>query len=190
MVLIPLKKPETDPTENYPKIDAISKKLEGARHVLHYRMGAPYLGNGRIKTPLFTEKMDSNLRKLLEALVLSDEERLSLACQIAEGLSEMHARGIIHNDLETENIFVRKENGKWVAYIGDYDLSYEEKNPADLVDAGSLYFAAPEKYSLTISDQKKGDIFLERSRRASHNSQKEGGQKALLRKLLAIEPEE
>lgn len=46
------------------------------------------------------------LSKLLEAGPLSVAKALQLGIEIAEGLSEAHAKGIVHRDLKTDNIMV------------------------------------------------------------------------------------
>jgi len=155
----------------YEKIVRISQALKDVPYVLHYRLGASYPGRDfREKTPLFSEAMTGDfltleeVKNLFSADGLSFGERLEIAIGLAEGLAGMHAAGIIHNDLKMENLFLTKENGKWVAYIGDYDLSLEKTSPVDqkhLLHAGTPGYASPEKlFDRILPGQiEKGDVY-------------------------------
>jgi serine/threonine protein kinase len=67
-----------------------------------------------------------SLRMLLNddiSTPLSNEQKLSLCMDIADGMSYLHRRtpSIIHRDLKSHNIFIMERSpGKYVAKIGDW----------------------------------------------------------------------
>jgi|GEM_PF-2690683 len=153
------------------KIVRISALLKDVPHVLHYRLGASYPGRDlREKTPLFSEAMAGDFATIEQEThlfsndSLSFSEQLEIAIGLAKGLAEMHRRGVVHNDFKPNNLFLRRENGKWVPYIGDYDLSFEIANEVernDLRKAGSAGYASPEKITEQIppGQFEKGDLY-------------------------------
>lgn len=51
--------------------------------------------------------------------VMAVNRTISIACQIAKGMGYLHAKGIVHRDLKTRNIFV-EANSRVV--IGDFGV--------------------------------------------------------------------
>ena len=70
---------------------------------------------------------------------LSDDEKLSVLCDIAEGLAHIHSRGIMHLDLKPANIFVTDEGIK----IGDFGLASALSEGLESA-SGSAAYIAPE----------------------------------------------
>jgi len=63
--------------------------------------------------------------------------------QIAAGLEHVHARGIIHRDMKTENVFLTRHD---VVKIGDFGISLVLQPGEDYgqTSAGTPYYMAPE----------------------------------------------
>ena len=60
--------------------------------------------------------------------------------QLASALKELHQRDIIHRDLKTANIFLKKNNIK----LGDMNVSKIVKNFFAQTQTGTPYYASPE----------------------------------------------
>ena len=54
---------------------------------------------------------------------ISPEHLVAIARQIAGGMKEAHARGILHRDLKPDNVLVRKEGDQWHVKIIDFGLA-------------------------------------------------------------------
>src|SRR6266851_2116531 len=65
-----------------------------------------------------------NVAERLRSGVLTPQRATEIACQIAEGLSAAHARGVIHRDVKPENIFLTNEGR---AKILDFGIARIEK---------------------------------------------------------------
>ncbi len=77
--------------------------------------------------------------KTLDETELGDDEKLSVFCDIAEGLAHIHSRGIMHLDLKPANIFVT-DNG---AKIGDFGLASALSEGMEAA-SGTAAYIAPE----------------------------------------------
>jgi serine/threonine protein kinase len=90
---------------------------------------------------------------------LEEQDALAIARQIAEGLSVIHAGGIVHRDIKSQNIMLTPEN---VAKIIDFGIA---KGPdhATLTDpshfAGTLYYAPPEQILGAHNVDSRADIY-------------------------------
>lgn len=78
----------------------------------------------------------------------SEQERLdrfvSILYQVASGLSDLHAQGIIHRDIKLDNI---KEDGSGIVKIFDFGLArFSDINSETKGFAGTFGYAAPELY--------------------------------------------
>ena len=55
--------------------------------------------------------------------IITPEEMILVALQVAEGMHAAHQKNILHRDLKPDNILVRKEGGKWKVKIIDFGLA-------------------------------------------------------------------
>jgi serine/threonine-protein kinase PpkA len=76
---------------------------------------------------------------------LDMRQALSVLAQLAGGLAEMHARGIVHRDLKTTNIMVRDDG---TMAIADFGIAKKLDTASDRTRHGELfgtpYYLAPE----------------------------------------------
>jgi serine/threonine-protein kinase len=94
------------------------------------------------------------LRQMVSSGPLPMDTVIRLAEQLAEGLSKVHAAGLIHRDLKPENIMVRKDG---LAKILDFGLAKFERLGGDALEAvticqttnsglvGTLNYISPEQ---------------------------------------------
>lgn len=95
----------------------------------------------------------------------SSEEILDIVTQIASGLTLLHEKGIIHNDIKPANIvFMDDKDSKKQYFITDFGISLEIKalvkkeNNKMLSSAKTVVYAAPEKLKGNYTEA-KSDIF-------------------------------
>ena len=101
--------------------------------------------------PLFivTELMDLSLRTLLGKRQLSETEVSVISLDVARALEYLHQRKptpIIHRDVSSANVLLRKQNDQWRGKLSDYGTArfvaqIMTKRP------GAPIYAAPEAYS-------------------------------------------
>eukprot|EP01088_Endostelium_zonatum_P011291 TRINITY_DN2533_c2_g1_i1.p1 TRINITY_DN2533_c2_g1~~TRINITY_DN2533_c2_g1_i1.p1 ORF type:complete len:1447 (-),score=316.26 TRINITY_DN2533_c2_g1_i1:127-4467(-) len=77
---------------------------------------------------------------------ISQNKRLKIALQTAQGMQYLHSSGIIHRDLKSHNLLM-DEN--WNVKISDFGLTkfksrLEAKNEEDDKQLGTIYWTAPE----------------------------------------------
>ncbi|KAF9936570.1 hypothetical protein BGZ65_002253 [Modicella reniformis] len=60
---------------------------------------------------------------------LSGDKKVKFMLQIAHGLKELHAKGIVHGDLKAANVFICKSEIARILKIGDLGSAYEEDSP-------------------------------------------------------------
>lgn len=78
-----------------------------------------------------------------------DEAAVTVA-QVAEGLAEIHAAGVVHRDIKPQNIVMRElAGGTMLAKVVDFGLARQEEGGGDVTAAGDLlgtpYYMAPEQ---------------------------------------------
>lgn len=85
---------------------------------------------------------------------LNENDKLSLSQivplfrQIAEGLHFAHLNGLIHCDVKTNNILLNTSNGRIVAKVCDFGLSYQLTHVDQARrQAGTFLFMAPEVWN-------------------------------------------
>ena len=66
---------------------------------------------------------ESLAERLLNGRVLSEQDLLSIARQLAEALSVAHERGIVHRDIKPENIFLCPRSGHDFVKLLDFGIS-------------------------------------------------------------------
>lgn len=78
---------------------------------------------------------------------LSEADILLLGAQIADGLSSIHAQGIVHQDLKPENILLRRRPEGLVCKIADFNVSrLRAQAAAGRNNEGSPLYMAPELF--------------------------------------------
>ena len=79
--------------------------------------------------------------------------------EIADALSHMHRRGVIHHDIKPDNIFIVKNDDESETYkVVDFGTSSGIESVNGTIE-GTPYYVAPEKWSNQGSDQRKVDQY-------------------------------
>ena len=81
---------------------------------------------------------------------LSPQQGADVMAQVAAGLEEAHSHGVVHRDLKSANILLRKlPGGQFHAYLCDFGIaradSYETTSASGVI--GTLEYLAPERQS-------------------------------------------
>jgi len=109
----------------------------------------------------YFRRWEGDLSAFIEDERLCDEERLSIMVQLVAGLAHCQARGLVHQDLKPENVFVRDlrrdlelpESGVWlrplVADFGSVNLAAEIRQ-----FRGSRPYMAPEQWGETVLSER------------------------------------
>ena len=114
-------------------------------YILEYgeQDGCPYLVTQLVP--------DGDLRHHLdEHGPLSPRQAADVMEQVAAGLEEAHSHGVVHRDLKSANILLRRlPSGQFHAYLCDFGIaradSYETTSASGVV--GTLEYLAPERQS-------------------------------------------
>ncbi|KAL9118861.1 MAG: hypothetical protein Q9187_004583 [Circinaria calcarea] len=86
------------------------------------------------------------LGDIVDAGVINEDKRISTFGQVLDGLSHLHAKGVVHRDLKPENFLVEIKPFYKVV-ITDFGLSKVVTNNTWLTTfCGSLKYAAPEVF--------------------------------------------
>lgn len=98
------------------------------------------------------------LGKMLERCEkLDDAQVRSFTVQICDGLAFLHSLGIVHRDINPNNIMIDRDN---TVKIIDFDISrFVRKNAsADTAILGTVGYAAPEQFGFLQSDG-RADVY-------------------------------
>jgi serine/threonine protein kinase len=120
---------------------------------------------------IMMELMDEDLhnlmrRRRLEGNVtptgpLSMDEAVHVILQIARGMEYVHGKKVVHRDLKSSNILVRKgtEGGQLEVKVADFGLSMKLTPRGALLDVGTPRWMSPEVIRLAQYDPFKSDVF-------------------------------
>jgi serine/threonine protein kinase len=90
---------------------------------------------------------------------LAEPDALAISRQVALGLADIHAHGIVHRDIKTQNIMITPANQ---AKLIDFGIA-KGQNHATLTDpshfAGTLYYAPPEQILESHAVDHRADIY-------------------------------
>ncbi len=77
------------------------------------------------------------------------DERLTVALRLCDALEEVHARGLVHRDVNPRNILLApRPDGSWWPYLVDFGIAHELPHPSRPVDpvvVGTAPYMAPEQ---------------------------------------------
>jgi len=99
---------------------------------------------------------------LKQRTTLTEEIALSIASQLVDGLSFAAERGIIHRDINPNNIFVSNQDGELAVKLIDFGLGKQDDGSAITADGAGLGtpgYMAPELVSDANSADLRSDIF-------------------------------
>lgn len=96
---------------------------------------------------------------------LSPREVIALLRALAEALRDAHARGIVHRDLKSENVFLARRDGREVVKVVDFGISKVLDDP-DATGAptrdvllGTPHYMAPEYADPDASRDHRVDLY-------------------------------
>jgi serine/threonine protein kinase len=120
---------------------------------------------------IMMELMDEDLHDLLRRRRLegnvtptgpfSMDEAVHVILQIARGMEYVHGQKVVHRDLKSSNILVRKgtEGGQLEVKVADFGLSMKLTPRGALLDVGTPRWMSPEVIRLAQYDPFKSDVF-------------------------------
>ena len=100
---------------------------------------------------------DSLADKLKGGQTIPSESAISIIAQICEGLEALHKNGLVHRDINPNNIIITTDGN---VKIIDYGIvrSFEANKSADTVILGTPGYAAPEQFGFSQSNART-DIY-------------------------------
>ncbi|KAK8834959.1 hypothetical protein M9Y10_001592 [Tritrichomonas musculus] len=110
---------------------------------------------------IYLEYLDYNLKNFLDKGILSNTMKVKICVEVASGMSCIHKRGIIHRNLNTENIMMNKLFEAKVINFGFAHLSETyliETNTSLTKNIGDFVFMSPEMQGDDDYDNKT-DVF-------------------------------
>ena len=114
---------------------------------------------------IVTEKVSGSIISLDEVSALSEENKFLLMKSVAYAFDCLHTAGIVHFDVKTTNILVKRTpGGRYTARVIDFDSGYfngEQRDDQEI--GGDLTYLAPETFmgicGEKIVPDEKSDIF-------------------------------
>jgi hypothetical protein len=87
-------------------------------------------------------------RWLAERGALPAETALEIVAQVASGLADAHAAGLLHRDIKPSNVLVREGHGELHAYLCDMGIARTQDDDHTLTTgiAGTVGYMAPERH--------------------------------------------
>jgi serine/threonine protein kinase/Tfp pilus assembly protein PilF len=99
-----------------------------------------------------------SVKGLIDEKALSVKEAINIALQVAEGLKRAHEKGIIHQDLKSDNIMLTSEGTVKIADFGLAKLKDKPMLTSESSLMGTLAYASPEQLQGFTLDERT-DIF-------------------------------
>ncbi|MFO0555290.1 MAG: protein kinase, partial [Polyangiaceae bacterium] len=121
------------------------------------RDGVPYIAMELLKGESLAERIE-------RAGPIAPAELVRIVDDVAEGLAEAHALGIVHRDIKPQNLFVtRSPSGKEVVKVLDFGIARSESKE-DAVTAsggvlGTALYMSPEQLMEPGSPDKSADLW-------------------------------
>ena len=158
-VAIKLLKPEIASDET--TVERFRNELKFARKIAHKNICKMYHLAKDVDTPYITMEYvpGENLKSFIRRKgKLSDDEALSIAKQVCEGLAEAHRLGVVHRDLKPQNIMIDEEGD---AKIMDFGIARSLEAPGMTqtgVMIGTPDYISPEQAEGEEADH-RSDIY-------------------------------
>ena len=99
------------------------------------------------------------LAQIMDLRRLEQEEILSIALQITEGLQEAHRKNVIHRDVKPENIMISADGHVKIMDFGLAKVRGESRLTKDEFSMGTIDYIAPEQISHEHEVDCHSDIF-------------------------------
>jgi len=151
-------------------LERFQKEAQAASSLNHPNICTIYeLGSFRGRYFIAMELLQGNtLNSLIQSKQLTPEQSIKLAIEIADGLDAAHARGIVHRDIKSNNIFVTSAGHAKILDFGvakwDPNKSSSENTVNDTRDTsagqllGTIPYMSPEQLRSQPIDP-RADIF-------------------------------
>jgi serine/threonine protein kinase/Tfp pilus assembly protein PilF len=158
-VAVKLIKPEIAADENI--LERFSNELKLARKISHKNICRMYHLEKEAKAPYITMEYvpGEDLKSVVKRREkIPEEEAISIAKQVCEGLDEAHELGVIHRDLKPQNIMIAEDGN---AKIMDFGIARSLEAPgvtASGVMIGTPDYISPEQAEGEEADQ-RSDIY-------------------------------
>lgn len=153
---------KSDYIDNNGFINRFSTEARAAAQLAHTNIVNVYdVGNDGNIYYIVMEYIDGYTLKdlIYQKAPLENKLACDIAMQIASGLENAHAHGVIHRDIKPENILLTKIGGKLIAKVTDFGIAKAnciENTQGDYM--GSVHYFSPEQAKGDDVDQ-RSDIY-------------------------------